>query len=375
MSRPRVIVIAALGLQIVGLALSAAQLWWSVVPQALAVAATAGALVLASRGRREVQTHLERVLAQAAGYEHAALTDALTGVPNRRAFDRALEAAAEDGRPFAIALVDINDFKPVNDAHGHAAGDDLLRSCVAAWRSELRGSDVLARIGGDEFAVLLPDCADREARRLRERLTVVVPHEPACAVGVAVWDGIEAPQELVRRADRELYTAKARMSAERLHDPVRLGALAATGLMDREPDEELQALARSVADLLDAPLALVTLVDDYRQFFAARFGEVPSWATLGTPLTHSFCRHAVVTGRPLVVEDAGVHPLVADNPAVDELAVSAYAGIPIVDGDGQRLGALCAIDHQPRAWSHDDLVVLRRLATQAAGRIARVGRP
>jgi diguanylate cyclase (GGDEF)-like protein/PAS domain S-box-containing protein len=144
--------------------------------------------------------------------EEAALTDPLTGVANRRAFDRALVAelarCRRSKQPLALAVMDLNDFKALNDAEGHEAGDLVLRAVATAWAGELRLTDTLARLGGDEFAVLLPDCGHDAAPVLAERLRRVVPHLAGAGVGIAVWDGAEDAAGLLRRADRALYGDK-----------------------------------------------------------------------------------------------------------------------------------------------------------------------
>jgi GAF domain-containing protein len=122
--------------------------------------------------------------------------------------------------------------------------------------------------------------------------------------------------------------------------------------------------------LLDVPVVTVTLVDDHRQFFAGACGLTGQVAEdRETPLSRSFCQHAVSTGRPLIVADAREVPLLRDNPAIDELGVIAYAGIPLIDASDKVLGVLCA-DHEPRTWSDDDIVTLRRLARRAIGELA-----
>jgi diguanylate cyclase (GGDEF)-like protein/PAS domain S-box-containing protein len=147
------------------------------------------------------------------GLEAAARTDPLTGLPNLRAWDeqlgRELAADRRDGRPVCVALVDLDDFKGFNDAHGHLAGDRLLREAVAGWRHSLRAGDVLARLGGDEFAMLLPSCRLDGALVLADRVRCATPGGRTCSVGIAAWDGDEAPHELLHRADGALYAAKA----------------------------------------------------------------------------------------------------------------------------------------------------------------------
>jgi diguanylate cyclase (GGDEF)-like protein len=168
----------------------------------LAAGATLGYLVCRFFGQIRRQTGRLRALAG---------TDPLTGTANRRAWDDeiavAIQQAELDGRALAVALLDLDDFKGYNDRFGHQAGDRLLKEVSAAWQSILRVSDLLARIGGDEFAVLLNGCRLETAAQIAERLRSAVP-AANCSVGVAAWARAEPVEELLARADEALYDAK-----------------------------------------------------------------------------------------------------------------------------------------------------------------------
>lgn len=156
-----------------------------------------------------------------------------------------------------------------------------------------------------------------------------------------------------------------------LDDPERLAALRATELLDSPADPAFDRLTMLAAGLLRAPVAMVTLVDDQRQFFKSQWGVPEPVATArGTPLSHSFCKHVAGTGDVLVVDDARTDARVADNPAVSALGVAAYLGAPMTTRDGHTLGALCAIDMQPRHWSEREIEILRELAGVAVAEIA-----
>jgi diguanylate cyclase (GGDEF)-like protein len=159
-----------------------------------------------------VQALHDKVRAQADQLRRLAHTDELTGLPNRRAWDGALDAAiavaARREEPLCVALVDIDGFKAVNDSHGHEAGDALLAAMTAAWLTEVRRGDTLARTGGDEFAVLLPDCSLGGAFEVLERMQQA-GRPTTASVGLAQWDGAESAVTLTRRADAAMYEAKA----------------------------------------------------------------------------------------------------------------------------------------------------------------------
>lgn len=153
-----------------------------------------------------------------------ALSDELTGVANRRMLlQRLPEACLESmrsGAPFALLAIDLDGFKAINDGHGHAAGDECLRQFAHAVQSQLRPSDLLARTGGDEFSVVLPDTTLREGAMIarhvveacRKQLTpeygALLPI--AASIGVAQWTpqiGLQ-PDRLIAAADQALYIAK-----------------------------------------------------------------------------------------------------------------------------------------------------------------------
>ena len=148
-----------------------------------------------------------------------------------------------------------------------------------------------------------------------------------------------------------------------LYDAARLAALRRTALLDTPAEEAFDRLTRLAARVLQAPVALVTLVDEDRQFFKSSLGLPEPWASRRqTPLSLSFCQHAVPLCGPLVIQDAREHPGFRDNLALPELGVVAYAGIPLITSDGYALGSFCVIDHQARAWTRDEVEILQDLA-------------
>lgn len=162
---------------------------------------------------------------QRARLDALAYFDALTGLPNRvLLFDRieqAIRVAGRYGPRFALMYLDLDGFKEINDRHGHLAGDRVLRVVAERLRRELRGSDTVARFGGDEFVVLAPHMANvSDARELAVRLVAAVAtpiagdgvaHAITVSVGIAMYppDGTNV-EELVRTADRAMYEAKRR---------------------------------------------------------------------------------------------------------------------------------------------------------------------
>ncbi|HVX33444.1 MAG TPA: GGDEF domain-containing protein [Solirubrobacterales bacterium] len=180
---------------------SGVALWLSGVHGMLTVwVLIAGSSVLASEALARVNARLRRQLT----------TDPLTGLLNRAGFAAAAERVrALAGRaevPVSIALIDLDKFKQVNDLQGHAAGDELLVDLGRAWRGELRRSEVLARFGGDEFALVMAGAAWDGAEEALRRLRRASPTE--WSAGVVEWDADESLDRALARADVELYRAK-----------------------------------------------------------------------------------------------------------------------------------------------------------------------
>lgn len=141
----------------------------------------------------------------------------------------------------------------------------------------------------------------------------------------------------------------------------RLEAVRRTGLLDSPPEESFDRFTRLATRLFKTPVALVSLVDADRQFFKSAVGLPEPWQTRReTPLTHSFCKHAVAQQEPLVIADARKDPLFRQNPAVRDLKIVAYAGVPLTLS-GSALGAFCVIDNEPHAWSYDEVQMLLEL--------------
>jgi len=142
----------------------------------------------------------------------SARMDPLTSLPNRRGWDesltRELSRARREKTPLCVSVLDLDHFKDFNDAHGHQAGDRLLRGAASAWKLALRQSDMIARYGGEEFAVLLPVCGLDEAMTVIERLREVTPEDETVSAGVAEWNGYETAEAMIDRADLALYNAK-----------------------------------------------------------------------------------------------------------------------------------------------------------------------
>ncbi len=146
----------------------------------------------------------------------------------------------------------------------------------------------------------------------------------------------------------------------------RLMALRACEILDTPPEEAFDQLTRLAAELCDAPVALVSLVDSERQWFKSRVGLDAA----ETPRDLAFCAHAILSESPLVIEDAASDPRTSDNALVlGDPGIRFYAGVPLRTTDGQALGTLCVLDHEPRTLSPESLVRLQLIAKQAEAQL------
>jgi diguanylate cyclase (GGDEF)-like protein len=187
----------------------------------IASTATVGMMVYvyeSMRAKAEASLHEAREK-----LHHLAHNDALTTLPNRIAFydrlSQALEQATREERRLAVLFIDLDNFKPINDTYGHEAGDQLLVQAAARLRKQLRGSDFIARFGGDEFVAILPGIADQhEAGIVADKLihTLARPftiQDHECRVGISIGIGLypecaSSVNALVQLADHAMYCAK-----------------------------------------------------------------------------------------------------------------------------------------------------------------------
>jgi diguanylate cyclase (GGDEF)-like protein/PAS domain S-box-containing protein len=169
----------------------------------------------------------ERVAAEAR-LRHMADHDALTGLYNRRRFEEELERhiarGARYGMSGALLMLDLDGFKEINDGHGHRAGDGVLTAVAAVLRNRLRASDIVARFGGDEFAILMPVGGALEAKELADLLAAAVhrdvptPAGPLSAsVGIALLEQSSTADEILSRADDAMYSEKRTARSDARH--------------------------------------------------------------------------------------------------------------------------------------------------------------
>lgn len=226
-----------------------------------------GALGVTLRG-----VQLIRLLADLVLTRHEALTDELTGLANRRALDARLKGDLDADRSFSLMILDLNDFKQVNDRFGHGVGDELLRRTGALLR-QVAGTDAFtARLGGDEFAITLPSASTTDALKVTAALArialspvIIDGHRlfVAGSIGIAVTQPGMTCEELLSAADAAMYRAKRAGGGVRVHDD----AAAAQHREQAQLREEIKALLGTPDAAVDVDPG--TLVVHYQAQLAA----------------------------------------------------------------------------------------------------------
>ncbi|MEA2409917.1 MAG: hypothetical protein QOC77_478 [Thermoleophilaceae bacterium] len=322
--------------------------------------------------------------------------DPLTGLHNHREFHesvaRELEECRRHGGSMAVVLLDLDDFKRVNDTSGHAAGDNLLRAAAGELSGACRASDQAFRIGGDEFALVLPRSSGRDAIPVAERAAEAmtqVDGRVSVSYGIAEWptDG-PAKDSLLRNADERLYAMKRSTSGAGRHAAITTGDAAAE--LQRERLACANRLSARLSPLLDPDQIGSATVDELQESFGyhltvilradpdgvlravAAVGplvhELDSVEALGQPQGHGIAGRVARTGEPALVDDTrrDPHYLPTDAPADSgsELAVAIRVG-------GEVWGVLNIEQLATHAFDTDDVVFADLVAAHVGAALDR----
>ncbi len=279
-----------------------------------------------------------------------ALQDPLTGLRNYRDFHAMIETELARSRRYesawSVVLLDVDHFQEINASRGHFEGDRVLREVGAALEATRRSSDLAARIGSDEFALVLAGTSGEEARRTAERIVAELAARVeglSVSYGTASWPDDGDSKELVLvRADMQLQatkphneTAPGGPTQASRHD----GASAAIHRILELAREQLGMDVAYVAELTDTSQVLRVVVGD-----ASSFG-VAGGATM--PLEATYCSRMVAGRVPNAVPDTGAEPELASLPITAAAQIGSYLGVPLELGDGRVYGTLCAVSHDP----------------------------
>ncbi len=193
------------------------------------IAETKQIVTFGKRTQSKIETITDELKTLQKNFEQArseALRDFLTGIANRKAFEETLNARIQEAgsskNGLCLLIIDIDHFKRFNDEHGHLVGDEVLRFTARKIKSQVKGNDFVARVGGEEFAVLLPDTPLKGAQAVAENIRAFFSTATlktsgsdktlgklTVSIGVASYRAGESPKDFVQRADEALFTAKA----------------------------------------------------------------------------------------------------------------------------------------------------------------------
>jgi diguanylate cyclase (GGDEF)-like protein len=227
-----------------------------------------------------------------------ALTDPLTGLPNHRAFQERLHAevarARRHGRPLTLAMIDVDRFKQINDLAGHATGDRVLGELGNRLRDSLRDEDLLARIGGDEFALLLPETDEPAAHAVLERVRRMLEREPlvdglrvTISAGICGLERASDTDTILRLADGALYWSKEQgRNVTNVYDPGTVRELSATERLDRLQRSHALAGIRALARAIDAKDPSTREHSERVAALAARLAQARGWPADRVALLH-----------------------------------------------------------------------------------------
>lgn len=335
---------------------------------------------------RDFADHTALALANASLLEeHAALArhDPLTGLRNHREFHDWLRRA-ERRRPFAVLLMDLDHFKSVNDTHGHAEGDRVLRAVAAALSSACRGEDPCFRIGGDEFACILPGAGPEEAEQVAERArraVAAVDRRIGLSAGAACWpqDG-DTRETLLVVADERLYAAKRDRrasgpipAAQRQHERL---AVASRLSVQLAPLGDARAIAeRAVEELhrsFDFYLAVIQRLEGRVLRVVGAAGPLasdPVFLAIEQRVDQGVNGRVARTGRPALITDTRHDPdYLRRDPRIDpgsEIALPIHV-------DGEIWGVLNLEQEAIGALDADDLLLAEVVAAQVGAALHRV---
>lgn len=315
-------------------------------------------------------------------------TDSLTGLLNHRSFFQSLHAETErahrHGRPLSLVVIDLDHFKAVNDQHGHQVGDLVLIEVARRLDALTRTADILARVGGEEFAWVLPDTDSSAAWAAAERARRTIAAEPisgagkvTLSAGVAELRGGGTVNELFRAADAALYWAKTQGRDQCMpYTPEHDEALDANraGVVGRL-STSVKRLVELAREQVGLPLAMVSEFQD--QMMVVRYldgdGEAFGMRVGGEArLKDTYCQRAADGRMPQIIRDARRDECTRDLPVTRSAGIGAYVGTPITLPGAGLYGMLSCLSARAEPGLADrDVRLLRHLAAMIGEELER----
>lgn len=321
------------------------------------------------------ELRLEQERRRAEHAELEAFTDPLTGVGNRRAWEAALVAEEARGRryasPAAVLVADLDALKEVNDTRGHDAGDRLLQALAALLAARVRESDLLVRLGGDEFGVLLPETdlagATALAADVREALRAA---GIACSLGVAARRAGGSMAQAWQDADAAMYVEKvASRSRHRVRPAPAAGASPGTAAPVPPVPTPRLGTVEGLLDLartqLGMDVAFLSQFEGDEQVIreVAAGVELPAGPGMRQPREQTICQRIVDGRLPEAIPSTAEVPAVLALPATRAFRIGSYLAVPVRRSTGELFGTLCCFSHEPDVGLRPrDAGVLRMLS-------------
>jgi diguanylate cyclase (GGDEF)-like protein len=319
-----------------------------------------------------------------------AANDPLTGLANHRTFferlDIEVRRARRHGDPLSLIIIDLDHFKRVNDVHGHLAGDGVLVETAGRLTALARAEDTVARIGGEEFAWLLPECDAREAWLAGERARRAIAQTPfpqvgrlTMSAGVAQLGQGMSVTELFRHADAALYWAKGHGRDACVHH-----APEQENTLNGHPVADSARLVSGVERLLaltqeQLGLTATMLTEFHGDKLIVRHvaGDIGSFGMrpgMELPVDQTYCARMVERGLPHVIRDTQREKLVRDLPMTRKAGIGAYVGEPVTLPNGEVYGTLCCLSRRAEpGLGAGDVRLLRIVAGILAEELERSG--